>query len=521
MATSPRVGTAAVSRDPRGPAARIILHSEYIENCGAPRFLSHKGSRLNHDQYQNPLISRYASKDVVQLWSPQTIHSTWRKLWVALAEAEQELGLAITSEQIAQLRAAVETIDFTKAAQYERELRHDVMAHVHAYGDQCPAARAIIHLGATSCYVTDNTDLILFRESLQVLRGRLVGVIDRLAAFAERHRDLACLAYTHLQPAQPTTVGKRAALWCYDLVLDLEEIENRLEHLRFRGAKGTTGTQASFLQLFNGDHARVEALDQLVAHKMGFDAVAAVTGQTYSRKVDSQVLATLSGIAQSAHKAGTDLRLLQSFKEIEEPFEDKQIGSSAMAYKRNPMRAERMCALSRFVMSLSSSAEQTAAVQWMERTLDDSANRRLTLPQAFLGIDAVLILYRNIADGLVVYPQVIARRLEAELPFMATESILMAGVAAGGDRQDLHERSRVHSQEAARQIKERGRPNDLMERLSRDPTFAKVKLDNVLAAAQYIGRAPQQLDAFVREVVDPIRRRYANALATATEQVRV
>jgi adenylosuccinate lyase len=392
---------------------------------------------------------------------------------------------------------------------------------VHAYGDQCPAARAIIHLGATSCYVTDNTDLILFRKSLQVLRTRLVGVIDRLAAFAARHRDLACLAYTHLQPAQPTTVGKRAALWCYDLVLDLEEIEHRLEHLRFRGAKGTTGTQASFLQLFDGDHAKVEALDQLVARKMGFDSVAAVTGQTYSRKVDSQVLSTLSGIAQSAHKAGTDLRLLQSFREMEEPFEEKQIGSSAMAYKRNPMRAERMCALSRFVMSLSSSAEQTAAVQWMERTLDDSANRRLTLPQAFLGIDAVLILYRNIAEGLVVYPQVIARRLEAELPFMATESILMAGVAAGGDRQDLHERIRVHSQEAARQVKERGRPNDLLERLSGDPSFSKVKLDNVLSATQYVGRAPQQVDAFVRDVVEPIRRKYASALAAGAEQVRV
>jgi len=336
-----------------------------------------------------------------------------------------------------------------------------------------------------------------------------------------RHRDLACLAYTHLQPAQPTTVGKRAALWCYDLVLDLEEIEHRLDHLRFRGAKGTTGTQASFLQLFDGDHAKVEALDRLVARKMGFDSVAAVTGQTYSRKVDSQILATLSGIAQSAHKAGTDLRLLQSFREMEEPFEEKQIGSSAMAYKRNPMRAERMCALSRFVMSLSSSAEQTAAVQWMERTLDDSANRRLTLPQAFLGIDAVLILYRNIAEGLVVYPQVIARRLEAELPFMATESILMAGVAAGGDRQDLHERIRIHSQEAARQVKERGRPNDLIERLSRDAAFAKVKLDNVLSAAQYVGRAPQQVDAFVRDVVEPIRRKYANALAAGVEQVRV
>jgi len=476
---------------------------------------------LNHDQYQNPLITRYASKDLVRLWSPQSIHSTWRRLWVALAEAEHELGLAVSADQIAELRGAVETIDFAKAAQYERDLRHDVMAHVHAYGDQCPSARAIIHLGATSCYVTDNTDLILFRESLRVLRDRLVGVIDCLANFAVKHRDLACLAYTHLQPAQPTTVGKRAALWCYDLVLDLEEIENRLDKLRFRGVKGTTGTQASFLQLFQGDHAKVEALDRLVASKMDFESVAAVTGQTYSRKVDSQILAVLSGIAQSAHKAGTDLRLLQSFREMEEPFEEKQIGSSAMAYKRNPMRSERMCALARFVISLSSSAEQTAAVQWMERTLDDSANRRLTLPQAFLGIDAVLILYRNIAAGLVVYPQVIARRLKAELPFMATESILMAGVAAGGDRQDLHERIRVHSHEAAREVKEFGHENDLIKRLARDPAFARVSLDDVLSSAQYVGRAPEQVDAFVAEVVAPIRKKYSAALGGDGEQLRV
>ena len=476
---------------------------------------------MDYEQYQNPLISRYASKELVRLWSPQSIHSTWRRLWVALAEAEQELGLDISAAQIAQLRAAVDTIDFAQADRHERELRHDVMAHVHAYGDRCPAARPIIHLGATSCYVTDNTDLILFKESLRSVRRRLVGVIDELAQFAVRHRDLPCLAYTHLQPAQPTTVGKRAALWCYDLVLDLEEIEHRLERLRFRGAKGTTGTQASFLALFHGDHAKVEALDRLVARKMGFDAISAVTGQTYSRKVDSQILAVLSGIAQSAHKAGTDLRLLQSFKEIEEPFEDKQIGSSAMAYKRNPMRSERMCGLARFVIGLSSSAEQTAAVQWMERTLDDSANRRLTLPQAFLGTDAVLILYRNIAKGLVVYPQVIARRLDAELPFMATETILMAGVAAGGDRQDLHERIRVHSHQAAAQVKQFGRENDLIERLARDPAFAKVKLDDVLAAANYIGRAPQQVDAFVSEFVDPIRRKYSDALSDDAEELRV
>ncbi|MBI3862566.1 MAG: adenylosuccinate lyase [Planctomycetia bacterium] len=476
---------------------------------------------MSHDQYQNPLISRYASRDLVRLWSPQSIHSTWRRLWVALAEAEKELGLAISAEQIAELRGAVDDIDFSAAAAYERDLRHDVMAHVHVYGDRCPTARGIIHLGATSCYVTDNTDLILFRESLRLIRRRLVAVIDCLARFAAAHRDLPCLAYTHLQPAQPTTVGKRATLWCYDLVLDLEEIETRLDRLRFRGAKGTTGTQASFLQLFDGDHARVDSLDQLVARKMGFDGVYAVTGQTYSRKIDAQVLDALGGIAQSAHKAGSDLRILQSFKEIEEPFEEKQIGSSAMAYKRNPMRAERMCGLSRFVMSLKSSADQTAAVQWMERTLDDSANRRLTLPQAFLGIDAVLILYRNVSEGLVVYPKTIARRLAAELPFMATESILMAGVAAGGDRQDLHERIRVHSQAAARQVKESGEANDLFERLAADRAFAQVDLSATLEPARFIGRAPQQVDAFIRDVVDPIRARYPDALAAPGEQLRV
>jgi adenylosuccinate lyase len=456
-----------------------------------------------------------------RLWSSQSIISTWRTLWVALAEAERELGLSISEEQIAELRSAVDTIDFTRAADLERELRHDVMAHVHAYGEQCPSARGIIHLGATSCYVTDNTDLILFRESLKLVRNRLVGVIDRLARFAQEYRELPCLGYTHLQPAQPTTVGKRATLWCYDLVLDLEEIEHRLERLRFRGAKGTTGTQASFLQLFDGDHSRVEALDRLVAKKMGFDEVFAVTGQTYTRKVDAQVLAVLSGVAQSAHKAGNDLRLLQSFKEIEEPFEEKQIGSSAMAYKRNPMRAERMCALSRFVESLSASAEQTASVQWMERTLDDSANRRLVIPQAFLGIDSVLILYRNITQGLVVYPEVISRRLQAELPFMATEGFLMAGVAAGGDRQDLHERVRVHSQEAGRQVKEFGRENDLLSRLAADPAFARVDLTEATNARHYVGRAPEQVDRFVEDVIEPIRARYPAALRADAGQVRV
>jgi adenylosuccinate lyase len=476
---------------------------------------------VSHQHYENPLIGRYASAEMSALWSAQKKHSTWRRLWVALAEAQHELGLDVTAEQVAELRGAVDDIDFDAAARYEREKRHDVMAHVHAYGDRCPAARRIIHLGATSCYVTDNTDLLLLREGLELVRSRLVAVIDQLARFAEAHRDLPCLGYTHMQPAQPTTVGKRATLWCYDLVLDLEEIEYRLSRLRFRGVKGTTGTQASFLQLFEGDHAQVEALDRLVTRKMGFDQTYHVTGQTYSRKVDAQCLAVLSGIAQSAHKTGTDLRLLQSQKEIEEPFEKHQIGSSAMAYKRNPMRSERMCALARFVISLTSNAEQTAATQWMERTLDDSANRRLSLPQAFLAADALLILYRNIADGLVVYPRVIEKHLLEELPFMATEEILMAAVRAGGDRQDLHERIRVHSQEAGRQVKEHGLPNDLISRLQQDSAFAGVNLDEALDPHRYVGRAPEQVNSFLENVVAPIRERYAGELERATEDVHI
>jgi adenylosuccinate lyase len=478
-------------------------------------------STSRHDIYDNPLISRYASSAMCGLWSKQRIHSTWRKLWVALAEAERELGLPISEAQIAELKGHVDQIDFERAAQYERELRHDVMAHVHAYRDQCPTAGKIIHLGATSCYVTDNTDLILMREGLGILRSRLVAAIDALATFAAQNRELACLGFTHLQPAQPTTVGKRATLWCYDLVLDLEEIEHRLASLKFRGAKGTTGTQASFLTLFDGDHAKVEALDHRVAEKMGFSESYPVTGQTYSRKVDAQILASLSGVGQSAHKAGTDLRILQSRKEIDEPFETKQIGSSAMAYKRNPMRAERMCSLGRFAISLASSADQTAATQWLERTLDDSANRRLSLPQSFLAIDAVLILYRNIFDGIVVHPKVIEKNLRDELPFMATEEILMAGVRAGGDRQLLHERIRVHSQEAARRVKDEGEPNDLMDRLKADPAFAAVDLNSALDARQFVGRAPEQVDAFIRDIVRPIRTKYAAELSGAKETVRV
>jgi adenylosuccinate lyase len=465
------------------------------------------------DYYDNPLIARYASREMSRLWGPQRKFRTWRRLWVALAEAEAELGLPISEQQLAELRAHVDDVDLELAARYEKQLRHDVMAHVHAYGDACPTARGIIHWGATSCYVTDNTDLLLMREALAMVADRLARVIDRLAAFATRHRSLACLGFTHFQPAQPTTVGKRACLWLYDLVQDLAEVESRIAGLKARGVKGTTGTQASFLQLFGGDHAKVRRLDELVSRKIGFEASYPVTGQTYSRKVDAQILATLSGIAQSAHKAATDLRLLQSMKEVEEPFEEQQIGSSAMPYKRNPMRAERICGLARFVMSLESSAAQTMATQWFERTLDDSANRRLTLPQAFLATDAVLLLYQNIASGLVVNEKVIANHLEAEIGFMAIENILMAAVAQGGDRQELHERLRRHSLAAAKVVKKDGAANDLFDRLRTDPVFAGVDLTAVLDTSRYVGRAPEQVDEFLAEVIGPIRTRYADALS--------
>lgn len=471
---------------------------------------------MSHEFYENPLIRRYASPEMSRLWGDQKKFRTWRQLWVWLAEAEAELGLSISTAQIDELRRNIDSIDFTAAEAHERRLRHDVMAHVHAYGDQCPAARGIIHLGATSCYVTDNTDLMLMRDGLAMVASRLAAAIDRLAEFAKRHRDLACLGFTHLQPAQPTTVGKRACLWAYDLVMDLHEIEHRLTELKARGVKGTTGTQASFLELFGGGrpeaHTKVVKLEQLIAKKMGFDSVYPLTGQTYSRKVDSQLLTALSGIAQSAHKAATDLRILASRKELEEPFEEEQIGSSAMAYKRNPMRSERICGLARYVMSLEASAAATASTQWLERTLDDSANRRLTIPQAFLAIDAILILYQNVASGLVVYPQVISKHLAEELPFMATENILMAAASAGGDRQDLHERIRRHSQAAAKVVKEQGGANDLIERLSSDPAFAKVDFASALDAQKFVGRAPQQVDEFLAEVAEPIRARYCNQL---------
>ena len=474
-----------------------------------------------HESYQNPLLTRYASAEMSRIWSAQKKHSTWRRLWVALAESQRELGLDISPQQVAQMAGRVEDVDFDLAAIYEKEYRHDVMAHVHTFKNQCPDAGPIIHLGATSCFVTDNTELIQTREALRLVRKRLLGVIARLADFGKRYRDLPCLGFTHLQPAQPTTVGKRATLWCYDLVLDLEEVEHRLETLRFRGVKGTTGTQASFLQLFGGDHEKVEELERRVSEKMGFTETYPVTGQTYSRKVDSYNLQTLSGIAQSAHKAGTDLRILQSRKEVEEPFEEHQIGSSAMAYKRNPMRAERMCALSRFALSLTSNAEQTAATQWMERTLDDSANRRLSLPLSFLSIDAVLILYRNIAEGLVVYPNVITKNLSEELPFMATEEILMAGVQSGGDRQQLHEVIRTHSQAAADQVKQHGKKNDLLKRLQNEPAFANVRFDELLDAHRFIGRAPEQVDAFLSDIIKPILRKYPRAGEDEGEEISV
>ena len=472
---------------------------------------------MSHEQYENPLISRYSSSEMSRQFSPQHKHSTWRRLWVALAEAEAELGLPVTSAQIEELRAHVDDIDFAAANKYERQLRHDVMAHVHAYGDQCPAARPIIHLGATSCFVTDNTDLLLLREALQLVCTEVAVVIDALGSFAAQHRDLPTLGFTHLQPAQPTTVGRRACLWAYDLALDLAELEHRLSSLRARSTKGTTGTQASFLELFEGDHAKVRQLEQLVAKKMGFDTTYVVTGQTYSRKVDAQVVDALAGIASSAHKAASDLRILAHRKEIEEPFEKSQIGSSAMPYKRNPMRTERICGLSRFVMSLQSSTAATTATQWMERTLDDSSNRRLTIPQAFLATDAVLILYQNVAQGMVVYPEVIARNLREEVPFMASENILMAAVSAGGDRQDLHERIRQHSQAAAAEVKQHGKPNDLLERLAADQAFAGVDLQAAVDPATLTGRSPEQVDEFLAEVVEPIRQRYADRKAVKAE----
>ena len=454
--------------------------------------------------YENPLITRYASKEMARLLSTEHRIKLWRELWIVLAETQKELGLPISDAQIDQLKAFRSTLNLEVANAYERKLRHDVMAQVHAYGDQCPDAMPIIHLGATSCYVTDNSDLMIFRDAMKMVRQRLLACLQAMAGFAKQHAGLPCLAYTHLQPAQPTTVGKRMTLWMYDLVLDLAEIDHRLSSLLARSAKGTTGTQASFLQLFDGDHEKVRELERRIAQKIGFPGAYAVTGQTYSRKIDAYLTDTLSGVATSIHKIATDLRILAHRKEIEEPFETNQIGSSAMAYKRNPMRSERMCSLARFAMSLQSSPVMTAATQWMERTLDDSANRRLVMPQAFLAIDACLILLENVSQGLVVYPKTIERNLREELPFMATESLLMAGVAAGGDRQHLHEVIRVHSQAAALRVKQEGMPNDLLDRLAGDTAFANISVTDVMAPEQYTGRAEQQVHEFLTEVIEPI-----------------
>jgi adenylosuccinate lyase len=468
---------------------------------------------MSTELYENPLISRYASPRMARLWSAQSKFSTWRRLWVALAEIERELGLNITVEQVSALHAQIDSIDFDVADAYERRFRHDVMAHIYAFGDAAPSARAIIHLGATSCFVTDNADLILMREALELLRDKTARVIDALASFASAWRDLPCLGYTHFQPAQLVTVGKRAALWCHELVLDLAELERRLADLKFLGVKGTTGTQASFLELFGGDHAKVEELDRLVAEEFGFTGTYPVSGQTYSRKIDSQIMAALAGVAESGHRFGTDLRLLAHEREIEEPFEAEQVGSSAMAYKRNPMRAERMCSLARFVLALLPAAHQTAATQWLERTLDDSAIRRLMVPQAFLGADAILNLYLDVVPGLIVHKAVISRHVAEHLPFMATENLLMAAVQAGGDRQALHERIRLHALAAANRLKDGAADNDLIDRLKADSSFPRLDFAGVLAPDRYTGRAANQVDEFIATVIEPVRQRYRGTLA--------
>ena len=456
--------------------------------------------------YETPLNSRYASPEMQYIFSPDRKFTTWRKLWVALAESEMELGLPITREQVDELKAHVDDIDYDAARRHEERVRHDVMAHVHAYGDVCPNARGIIHLGATSCYVTDNADILMLRDALKLVRAKVVEVLRRLRRFAWEYKGMPTLGYTHLQPAQLTTVGKRACLWMQDLTMDLEEIDFALKSLKLLGNRGATGTQVSFMELFDGDGLEVDELEKKIAHKMGMDAVFAVSGQTYPRKLDSRVLDALAGVAQSAYKFAQDLRLLQSFREVEEPFEKNQIGSSAMAYKRNPMRSERICALSRHVMALTQDAFNTAATQWFERTLDDSANRRLSLPEAFLATDAVLELYANIASGMVVYPKMIARRVNENLPFMATEDIMMEAVRLGCDRQVIHERLRVHSQEAATRMKRDGLESDLLERIANDPAFpmSHAQLTELLAPEKYTGRAEAQAERFITEAVDPI-----------------
>ena len=470
-----------------------------------------------YDVYESPLVARYASPEMSALFGARHRILTWRRLWLALAEAQRRAGLNITARQIAQLKRTIDDIDFRAAARYEKKLRHDVMAHLHAWGDKAPAARGILHLGAASMYVVDNADLLIQREALRLIAEWLATVIDASATFAKKYRSLPTLGLTHYQPAQVTTVGKRAALWCYDFVRDLDEVEHRLNSLRFRGVKGTTGTQASFLELCGGDHAMVHRLEMQVARQFDFAQVEPITGQTYSRKVDAQMVGALGGIATSVHKFANDVRLLANLKEIEEPFEKSQVGSSSMAYKRNPMRCERATGLARLVLSLVHSPLQTAAEQWLERTLDDSANKRVSVPEAFLATDGMLRIVANVARGLVVYPKMIERRLGAELPFMATENILMAAASVGGDRQDLHERIRRHSQAAAGRVKLEGKDNDLLERLRGDPAFAAVNLKDVTNPRRFVGRAPQQVDEFIKTYVTPIRRRYRAVLTRESE----
>ncbi len=459
-----------------------------------------------HSRYVSPFSTRYASEEMQFVFSEDHKFRTWRRLWIALAKAEKRQGLPITDEQIAEMQAHQDDVNYDDAQRRERECRHDVMSHVYAFGLQCPSARGIIHLGATSCYVGDNTDVLIMREGLTIVRRKLLNVIDRLAAFAQRYKAVPCLAYTHLQPAQLTTVGKRACLWLNDLVMDVEEVEHRINSLALLGNKGTTGTQASFMELLGGDSERIRQMEMDIAAEMGFSRVVPVSGQTYSRKMDYQVVAALSGVAQTASKFSYDLRLLQSFKEMEEPFEASQIGSSAMPYKRNPMRCERITALSRYVMIDTLNAAVTAATQWFERTLDDSANRRIAVSEAFLGVDAILNLLLNVTDGLVVYEKVVRARVMNELPFMATENVMMDAVKRGGDRQQLHEKLRVHSQAAARRVKEEGMPNDLMDRIAADPAFRVTRqdLDALLDPARFTGRSEEQVDEFLRDIVRPL-----------------
>ena len=471
------------------------------------------------NSYKNPLEERYSSAEMLFNFSPDNKFQTWRKLWIALAEIEKDLGLDISEEQISQLKEQADNIDYKVAADYEKKFRHDVMAHVHAYGDVAPLAKPIIHLGATSAFVGDNTDLIQIRDGLQIIRKQLVNVIKNLSDFAIQYKDLPTLGFTHFQPAQLTTVGKRATLWLQSLLLDFEELEFFLETLRFRGVKGTTGTAASFLELFDGDYAKVQHLDKELSKRFGFEKVFGVSGQTYDRKIDAKVLSLLSNIAQSAHKFTNDLRLLQNLKEIEEPFEKNQIGSSAMAYKRNPMRSERISALSKFVISLQNSSAMVAATQWFERTLDDSANKRLTIPQAFLAVDAVLLIWNNIMNGIVVYENRIHKHIMEELPFMATEYIIMEEVKAGGDRQEIHEIIRVHSMEASKKVKMEGKENDLIERIMNDDSLKldKSKLQEVLDPKNFIGFAPIQTVEFVKNEISPIVEKYQHLIGLESD----